>query len=127
VQHKFSERFDISGTWVFSSGNCGTLGTQIYEGLVDDWGSIPTINALERNNFRMGNYHRLDLSVNFHRQKKHGVSNWNISVYNVYNHNNPFIVYTDYKWDDATLQEVKVLKQVSIFPIIPSASYSYKF
>ena len=127
VQHKFSERFDLSGTWVFSSGNCGTLGTQVYEGLMDDWGNIPTINALERNNFRLGNYHRLDLSVNFHKQKKHGIRTWNISVYNVYNHKNPFIVYTDYGWDEATQTERKRLMQASLFPIIPSVSYSFKF
>ncbi len=127
VQHKFSERFDLSGTWVFSSGNCGTLGTQIYDGMMNEWGYIPTINALERNNFRMGNYHRLDLSVNFHKQKKHGIRTWNISVYNVYNHNNPFIVYTDYSWDEATQTEKKLLMQASLFPIIPSVSYSFKF
>ena len=127
VQHKFNDRIDLSGTWVFSSGNCGTLGTQIYEGLVDNWGNVPSINALERNNFRMGNYHRLDLSVNFHKQKKHGVRTWNISVYNVYNHNNPFIVYTDYRWDEATQKEKRVLMQASLFPIIPSVSYSFKF
>jgi len=127
VQHKFSDRFDLSGTWVFSSGNCGTLGTQIYEGLADDWGNVNTINALERNNFRMGSYHRLDLSMNFHKQKKHGVRTWNISIYNAYNHNNPFIVYTDYRWDEATQKEKRVLMQASLFPIIPSVSYSFKF
>ena len=127
VQHKFNDRIDLSGTWVFSSGNCGTLGTQIYEGLVDDWGTVPAINALERNNFRLGSYHRLDLSVNFHKQKKHGVRTWNISVYNVYNHNNPFIVYTDYRWDEAAQKEKRVLMQASLFPIIPSVSYSFKF
>ena len=127
VQHKFSDRFDLSGTWVFSSGNCGTLGTQVYEGLMDEWGYIPSINALERNNFRMGNYHRLDLSVNFHKQKKHGIRTWNISVYNVYNHKNPFLVYTDYGWDEATQTEKKRLMQASLFPIIPSVSYSFKF
>ena len=126
VQHKFNDRFDLSGTWVFSSGNCGTLGTQIYEGLPNEWG-VSTINALERNNFRMGNYHRLDVGMNFHTQKKHGIGTWNISVYNAYNHNNPFIVYTNYKWDPATQQEKKVLMQASLFPIIPSVSYSFKF
>ena len=74
VQHKFSDRFDLSGTWVFSSGNCGTLGTQIYEGLPNGWG-IPTINALERNNFRRGSYHRLDVGMNFHKQKGDWSSN----------------------------------------------------
>ncbi len=127
VQHKFNDRFDLSGTWVFSSGNCGTLGTQIYEGLPNEWGYITSINALERNNFRMGSYHRLDLSVNFHKQKKHGIRTWNISVYNVYNHKNPFIVYTDYGWDEATQTEKKRLMQASLFPIIPSVSYSFKF
>ena len=127
VQHKFSDRIDISGTWVFSSGNCGTLGTQIYEGLPDDWGYLPNIYALERNNFRMGNYHRLDLSVNFHKQKKHGIRTWNISIYNVYNHQNPWVVYTDYVWDEAIGQERKRLMQASLFPIIPSVSYSFKF
>ena len=126
VQHKFSDRFDLNGTWVFSSGNCGTLGTQIYEGLPNEWG-ITTINALERNNFRMGSYHRLDVGMNFHKQKKHGIRTWNISVYNAYNHNNPFIVYTSYGIDHNTGKEKKVLMQASIFPIIPSASYSFKF
>ncbi len=126
VQHKFSDRFDLSGTWVFSSGNCGTLGTQIYEGL-PDWDYIPYIQALERNNFRMGNYHRLDVSMNFHKQKKHGIRTWNLSVYNAYNHNNPFLVYTSYGFDENTLQEKKVLMQASLFPIIPSVSYSFKF
>jgi len=127
VQHKFNEKIDISGTWVFSSGNCGTLGTQIYDGMPDADGYVPSINALERNNYRLGNYHRLDLSVNFHKQKKHGVRTWNISVYNVYNHNNPFIVYTDYDYDFASGKTKKVLMQASLFPIIPSASYSFKF
>lgn len=126
VQHKFSDRFDLSGTWVFSSGNCGTLGTQIYEGL-PDWDYIPYIQALERNNFRMGNYHRLDISMNFHKQKKHGIRTWNLSVYNAYNHNNPFLVYTSYGFDENTHQEKKVLMQASLFPMIPSVSYSFKF
>jgi len=127
VQHKFNEKFDLSGTWVFSSGNCGTLGTQVYEGLPDDWGST-SIQAFERNNYRMGNYHRLDLGFNYHHKLfKRGEGTLNFSVYNVYNHNNPFIVYTDYTWDEATQQEKQKLMQVSIFPIIPSLSYSYKF
>ena len=127
VQHKFSDKFDLSGTWVFSSGNCGTLGTQVYEGLPNDWGEFQHINALERNNFRMGNYHRLDLGANMHFPLNPGLLTLNFSVYNVYNHNNPFLVYTDYVYDESTQQAEKKLMQVSIFPIIPSFSLSYKF
>ena len=129
VQHKFNDKYDLSGTWVFSSGNCGTLGTQLYDGLLPNaWGNISTIQALERNNFRMGNYHRLDLSFNYHHTPfKYGIGTLNVSVYNAYCHNNPFLVYTEYDWDYETNQQVKKLMQASIFPLIPSVSYSYKF
>ena len=127
VQHKLSDDIDLSATWVFSSGNCGTLGTQIYEGIPDDDGYIPQIQALERNNYRLGSYHRLDLGANFHIPSPDGISTINVSVYNVYNHLNPFLVYTDYEFDENLQNERKVLKQVSIFPIIPTVSYSFKF
>ena len=127
VQHKFNDKVDVSGTWVFSSGNCGTLGTQLYEGFPDSWGYLNTIQALERNNFRLGNYHRLDLGANFHIPSKTGTTTINVSVYNIYNHNNPFLVYTDYIYNEATGELDKKLMQVSIFPIIPSVSISYKF
>ena len=126
VQHKFSDKFDLSGTWVFSSGNCGTLGTQLYEGFHDEWG-VPAIQALERNNFRLDNYHRLDIGANFHIPFEYGSSTINVSVYNIYNHNNPFLVYTNYDYNETTQQTEKKLMQVSIFPIIPSVSFSYKF
>lgn len=120
VQHKFSEKIDIAGTWVFSTGNCGTLGLQHYAGPVFDpyWTNL---EAVQRNNYRFNNYHRLDLSVNFNRKRKYGTRTWNISVYNAYNHNNPFLIYTDYTDEGAKL------KQLSIFPIIPSVSYGYRF
>jgi hypothetical protein len=127
VNHKFSDKFDVSATWVFSSGNCGTLGTQIYESFPNEYGSMTQIHALERNNFRMGNYHRLDLGMNLHHKFKHSTGTLNLSIYNAYNHQNPFIVYTNYKYDSETGQEKKVLMQASIFPIIPSLSYGLKF
>jgi len=127
VTHKFSEKFDVSGTWVFSSGNCGTLGIQQYDGLFNDLGYLDHISAIERNNFRMGNYHRLDLGMNIHMKFKHSTGTLNFSIYNAYNHNNPFIIFTDHKYDEATQEYKKVLMQASIFPIIPSISYGLKF
>jgi hypothetical protein len=139
VSHKFSERFDLAGTWVFSTGNAATLALQNYQptnSLQNYWytnTSVPYINS--RNNFRYPNYHRLDLGMNFHRQKKHGIRTWNFSIYNVYNQQNPFFVYptTEYKYyynsqtGESTETSQKKLKQISIFTIIPSISYSYKF
>lgn len=141
VSHKFSDRLDISGTWVFSSGNCGTLALQNYfgEGIpgVSNWRSgstsLPHIDS--RNNFRYPNYHRLDIGINFHKQKKRGMRTWSISAYNAYNQMNPFLVLQDtesdyYYYDENGSIYVpgrKVLKKITIFPIIPSISYSFKF
>ena len=46
---------------------------------------------------------------------------WNISVYNLYNRQNPFLVYRGYSHGSP------VLKQLSLFPILPSVAYIYKF
>ncbi|MDL2243669.1 TonB-dependent receptor [Bacteroidales bacterium OttesenSCG-928-J19] len=128
LSHKFSEKIDVSGTWVYSTGNWSTLALQEYSG---DGGSG---YISRRNNYRNPGYHRLDLGVNFHKQKKHGKRTWNISVYNAYNQMNPFLIYkgsketVTYAPDGSPQYNYKnVLKQVTIFPIIPSVSYIYTF
>jgi hypothetical protein len=136
--HRFNEKFDIGGTWVFNSGNLGTIALQHFEGapvpqhstgMNDDDTKLSYISS--RNNYRYDAYHRLDLSVNFHKQKKHGVRTWNISIYNAYNHLNSFLVTItqEKKYDSSTGESktTKHLTKISIFPVIPSISYSYKF
>ena len=137
VMHKFSEKIDLSGNWVFATGNTATLGLHTNQGPV-----IPNTNEMynypnsqtyisSRNNYRYNNYHRMDLGVNFHKKKKHGIRTWNISIYNVYNQLNPFMVYQSsdgsYNPQTGQYESKNVLKQVTLFPIIPSVSYSYKF
>lgn len=142
LMHKFSSRFDVSATWVYSTGSCGTLALQNYTGTPinhtneaeyfnTNWNvqNIPYISS--RNNYRYEAYHRLDLSANFHKQKKHGTRTWNIGLYNAYNQFNPFItsIKTKYVFDQESQQLTSVhsLSQICILPIIPSVSYSYKF
>lgn len=76
----------------------------------------------ERNSFRMRSYHRLDLGVNFRKQAKWGERTINLSIYNAYNRRNPFFyeIQTDW-WSN------RKLVQYSLFPIIPSVSYNFKF
>jgi outer membrane receptor for ferrienterochelin and colicin len=145
VTHKFSTKIDASATWVYSTGNCGTLGLQDYYNSpvpqsgasFSSWYGNHLTHIDRKNNFRYPDYQRLDLGVNFHKQRKHGISTWSISVYNVYNRLNPFFVYPDTEYEMNIVQtpqgpsyeykERKTLKQISIFPIIPSVSYSYMF
>ena len=129
-QYKPDDTFDAGVTWVYSTGNTATVAMQqITDGDGSYWSAINYVDS--RNNFRLPAYHRMDVSVNFHKKKKHGIRTWNISVYNLYNRQNPFLVYRGYKesygGDGGSYRSTPVLKQLSLFPIIPSVSYIYKF
>lgn len=126
VSYKPNKKFDASATWVFSSGNVGTLAMQKYY----DPQTGQEIQFIEhRNNFRMPSYHRLDVGVNFHKEMKRGVRTLSLSVYNLYNRQNPFMVYRSNRFT-YTLNGTRynsALVQLSLFPIIPSFSYTFKF
>ncbi len=137
LSHKFSERFDISGSWVFSTGNTATFGYREYHILIppnyqNDYVPNSVLHVESRNNYRFNDYHRLDLGVNFHKITKRGYRRTlNISIYNVYNQLNPFFVYpsSETRYDKKTGSYVSKssLMQASLFPIIPSVSYSIHF
>lgn len=140
--YKLNDHITLSGTWVYGTGNAVTLPTSEFY-LVEKYpGSynppnqhylfsspfynMGNFNDLgEKNNFRMAPYHRLDLGIQFHKKKKWGERTWEISVYNAYNRQNPFFYYNDTKSSSGML--FSKLKQVSLFPVIPSVTYSFKF
>lgn len=128
--HQLSERIDLSGTWVFGTGNFITVPTQRYQHassvIVDGFtrfGGLYVDYFESRNNFQMRSYHRMDLGINFHKEKKWGKRTWNVSIYNVYSRLNPFFMDISYNYD---LQRNQ-LRQFSLFPIVPSASYRFTF
>jgi len=129
VTHQISKRIDISGTWVFGTGNAITLPQGYYNAMpvIDDNGNIyeagDIIDYGSRNGYRMNPYHRMDLGINFKRQMKHWQRVWSLSVFNLYNRKNPFYIYQDYDY----IQQKNVFKQVSLFPVLPSFSYAIKF
>ena len=128
LQYKPNDRFDCGVTWVYSTGNTATLAMQQITGESENyWDRINYVDS--RNNFRLPPYHRMDASVNFHKQLKHGMRTWSVSVYNLYNRQNPFIIYPrSVERSDAYGTEYStVLMQRSLFPIIPSVSFIYKF
>ena len=126
ASYKPNDEFDCSVSWVFSSGNTGTLAMQEY---IDPTTGNVISHIDSRNNFRMPSYHRMDAGVNFHKQKRHGVRTWSISVYNLYNRQNPFMVLERDRMHAVINGNhySSALVQLSIFPIIPSVSYGFKF
>lgn len=94
----------------------------------------------ERNNFRMRNYHRLDIAYNTTKEKPKGQRTWSMGIYNAYGRRNPFYLtlvenYKTVKNYDANgsligLTDVFTgmkLQEVSFFSITPFVSYQFKF
>jgi hypothetical protein len=118
---------DFSLTWVFGSGNAVTLPQSSYPQMNDHpVPYYPNESAVQfydgRNSYRMRPYHRLDLSYTTTKKKKWGERSWTFAVYNVYSRRNPF--YIDLTYDK---QGNKKFAQYSLFPIIPSVAYRFKF
>ncbi len=138
LTHEFSKKFDIGLVWVYGTGNATTIGKQNYEAMLPERGGYNyneknIVYYGERNSYRTPSYHRMDLSMNFHKQKKRGIRTWSVSLYNAYSRQNPFYLYwgedKTMVYSDGAYNETwkPALKQVSLFPIIPSISYTFKF
>jgi hypothetical protein len=137
--YHLSDRITLSGTWVYGTGNAITLPVANYQPIEHNPGTVSTnpnqpnynpyyqsVNEYgSKNDFRMAAYHRMDLGIQFHKKKKWGERTWEISIYNVYNRQNPYFYYQGTQVDNTGTRNV--LKQVTLFPIIPSFSYHIKF
>ncbi|MBK7443749.1 MAG: TonB-dependent receptor [Chitinophagales bacterium] len=121
--YNFSDRWDFSSTFVYATGQATTIVESFYViggELQTDYGP--------RNGYRMPAYHRWDISATLNNKPgKKFESSWNFSVYNVYSRKNPYFIYTTWEGDFAYGSVDVQAKQVSIFPIIPSVTWNFKF
>jgi len=133
VNHQFKKNIDMGLTWVFNSGSAFTLNSEellFFSPDKQQTGTTLIQSAGARDGFRMPSYHRLDLGFNFHKKKAWGERVWRVGVYNLYSRRNPFFIYTknDTSFDKSgNLVQTISFKQVSLFPIIPSVTYSFNF
>lgn len=129
MSYELYEDVTVSATWVYGTGNSITLPIYHYDSPVvydAQNGGFYTreIESIgDKNSFRMAAYHRLDLSLEFYKKKKNYERTWVVGVYNTYNRPNPYFIYDGYSSDG----NQRAFRQVSLFPIIPSFAYKFKF
>ncbi len=138
--YRISKGVNFSATWVYGTGNAITIPIGEFPGIEHNpltdalvnagqpfpYNYFPSVNDYgEMNTFRMKPYHRLDFAFQFIKTREKYQRTWEIGAYNTYSRKNPFFYYIDY--DYVNNQSISKLKQVSIFPIIPSITYSIKF
>jgi hypothetical protein len=113
-------RLSLSAVWIYMTGNAVTFpsGKFVIDGL-----QIPYYT--ERNGYRMPHYHRMDVSINLKgKKRKKFESNWDLSVYNVYNRHNAYMInFQESETFPGSTEAVKL----SLFGIVPSISYNFKF
>ncbi|MEO6902584.1 MAG: carboxypeptidase-like regulatory domain-containing protein [Bacteroidia bacterium] len=125
MNYDINNNLSVSATWIFSTGQAITLPTTQYNVIIDppqQEREFTEIDIYEsRNGYRLPSYHRLDVGLNYKKMRNKGVAIWNFSVYNVYNRLNPYFLYFK------TTNNNRELYQFTLFPIIPSISYTYEF
>jgi len=129
--YQLSPRIRVSGTWVYGSGQALTMPVARYAVALNNAATGTTTTKVvreytEKNGFRGEAYHRLDVSLQFIRERAGRERIWELSMYNAYNRQNPFFYALEGKTDPASNTSRSVLYRYSLFSVIPSVSYSFK-
>ena len=118
--HRFGKRFEMYMAWNYHSGDRMTVPTQIIGG--DVYYTSPY-------NYKLPDYHRLDLGFNFRKTTRRGnESIWNLTIYNAYCRMNPMFTMLDhYRRSYEDEEYVTTFKTMAAIPIIPSFNYTLRF
>lgn len=141
LTYERSKKWLFGMTWVYATGDALTLPTERYfmsagppvsvngSGGLDVNNNFYILSGYDnRNDFRQKSYHRLDFSATLRSQKKRKFkSEWVFAVYNMYGRQNPYFIYFDVQGNSQDGNQRVQAKQVSLFSIIPSVTYNFKF
>ena len=118
--YQINPRLNVSATWVYYNGNAVTFPSGRY---VVDGNIVPLYSA--RNSYRMPDYHRLDVGLTWINKKTAKFEgSWNFSVYNAYARENAYAINFQVDPNDHTRMQAV---QLSLFRIVPSITYNFKF
>ena len=88
------------------------------------YNTLPIYVNSKRNGIRLKTFHKLDIGIKKQLKSRHNFDHWlELSIYNVYNRKNSTFGYVR---SYSGTNEIKV-NSVSLFPIIPSINYSFRF
>ena len=148
LQHQFTDHVDFNACWNYASGGYTTLAKQTSRYIFPqpNDGSNNGLSTTDqdyysgRNNYHMKPRQQLDLSINIHHTTRHGERIWSFSLLNAYFYRNQDLMWTEEKTmkvkvpdpanPDRTIEEkrdVRVISQATVIPILPSATYTYRF
>ena len=121
ASYDFTEKWKFNANFLFQTGQPTTYpnGQYVYNGI-----NIPSYS--DRNTTRLPTYHRLDISATLTPKEKEGQrykSYWVFGIYNLYNRRNAASI----SFQENRMTGNNEALRFSIFGIIPSVSYNFKF
>ncbi|MDB5252170.1 MAG: TonB-dependent receptor [Flaviaesturariibacter sp.] len=123
--YEINRKWKVGSVFVYGTGNATSLPERFYivSGvLTQEFGKL--------NSYRLAPYHRLDLSATYtpqHSKPKKVQSYWVFSIYNAYGRLNPYFLYFDQEGSPFDGSLKVEARQVSLFPILPSVTWNFKF
>ncbi len=117
------QRWNLSSSFIYGTGQNTTLPERYY--II---GGSVYFQYGEINSYRMAPFHRSDFSATYTiKDSPKFYHDLVFSVYNVYNRKNPFFYYVDIEGDAVEESVEAKLIQVSLFPVLPSITWNFKF
>jgi hypothetical protein len=118
--YQLNKRWTFSGTFVYGTGDAVTYPTGKYT-----IGGLTTYYYSSRNSYREPSTNHLDLGATLDgKQHIRYHSSWTFGIYNVYNRKNPYtITFRDSKTNPGSTEAV----ETSLFGIVPSVTWNFKF
>ena len=121
TNYKWTEKWRFSANLIFQTGQPVTFpdGQYKYEGI-----TVPNFSSRNENN--LPSYHRLDVSATLtpHKNKKRKwKAEWVFGIYNLYNRQNAASITFRQNEETASNEAIRL----SIFGLVPSATYNIKF
>jgi hypothetical protein len=125
ANYDINKKWKAGGVFVFATGNAATFPERFY--LIE---GVLTQEFSRLNAYRLPSYHRMDVSFTYTPKpdsKRKLKSSWVFSAYNLYSRLNPYFIF--FGQDGDPLQGTQQLEavQVSLFPIIPTVTWNFKF
>jgi len=123
--YELNKRWKLGAVFVYGTGNAISLPERFY--FVN---GILTQEYSRINQYRLKPYHRIDLSATYtpeRKRKKRIEGFWVFSVYNAYNRANPYFIYFNQEGNPVNGNLKIEGRQVSLFPVLPSVTWNFKF
>jgi outer membrane receptor protein involved in Fe transport len=136
TDNRWLKRLQFTASFVYTSGNISWLPSGRFTFQDVPGGQTQTVVPVfgDRNTFRYPAYMRGDLGIVYKWKTRRSEQDLTLSIYNVTDRRNPYFLFIDVQTENVQVGDGSIAvptgfqaRQVSLFPILPSITWNFKF